>query len=403
MSKHSSSPIQSKHPTATTGRTLSPATQSQMGQSQPRIQITSQSNQSRLHIQTQSNQTNAGPLTQEQLVPIIKRINKSENSRYQSVQTLISIKSNFPDLALMLWFSPATVTSLLSDVLNFYPVLVSAQPNASMTRSAEMAYNSLVLLQVIADHEDTKLPFVRANIPIYLIPIIHHTLLRPDSEHITGVVMAIISSLVKINRSPTAEGHQGSSASQQLRFSKNKATPASSTSNSASQNKNQPNQEDDPLKVQELHEIIESLINAEFVSTCLRVLSQSRGLIRASAAFVLNKILSDEKGKSYAYDNKERVIAILKILNQILTELGTEFDPQLSKNIVEAYKSLLPPSASLNAQGSTSPNGNDPVVQMIGSLISDNLRTMTINQSCDNPYRELVGQLRNYPSKPMKR
>ena len=224
MSKHSSSPIQSKHTPISTGRTLSPATQSQANQSQPRIQTTNQTNQNsqRLHIQSQSAQENSGPPTQEQLVPIIKRMNKSESSRYKSVQTLISLKSNFPDLALMLWFSPTTVTLLLSDVLNFYPVLVSAQPPATLSRSAEMAYNSLVLLQVIADHPDTRLLFVRANIPVYLIPIIHHTLLRTDSDHITGAVMAIFASLVKTNNTSSNEASRQQSASQQLRFSKSK-------------------------------------------------------------------------------------------------------------------------------------------------------------------------------------
>lgn len=390
MSKHSSSPIQSKHTPISTGRTLSPATQSQANQSQPRIQTTNQTNQNsqRLHIQTQSNQENSGPPTQEQLVPIIKRMNKSESSRYKSVQTLISLKSNFPDLALMLWFSPTTVTLLLSDVLNFYPMLVSAQPTATLSRSAEMAYNSLVLLQVIADHPDTRLLFVRANIPIYLIPIIHHTLLRTDSDHITGAVMAIITSLVKTNNASSNEASRQQSASQQLRFSKSKP-PAS---NSSSQNKNQ---EEDQDKSQELHEIIESLLNAEFVSTCLKVLSHSRDLIRVSAAFVLSKIFQDESGKKYVYDNKERAVMIFTVLNDILTELGTNFDPSLSKNVVDAYKALLP---SL-----TSTNNNDSIIQMIGSLISNNLRSMAIIPDCDGPYRDLVGQLRNFPSKGVKR
>ena len=80
MSKHSSSPIQSKHTPISTGRTLSPATQSQANQSQPRIQTTNQTNQNsqRLHIQSQSAQENSGPPTQEQLVPIIKRMKAAD-------------------------------------------------------------------------------------------------------------------------------------------------------------------------------------------------------------------------------------------------------------------------------------------------------------------------------------
>ena len=97
-------------------------------------------------------------------------------------------------------------------------------------------------------------------------------------------------------------------------------------------------------------------------------------------------------GKKMAFESTDRIATILNVLNQILTDLGTEFDPQLSKNVVAAYRSLLPPQM----------NPNDSMAQLIGSLVSDDLRGMTIHMSCDAQYRDLVGQLRNYP-KGMKR
>ncbi|OHT02658.1 Cell differentiation protein RCD1 like protein [Tritrichomonas foetus] len=276
---------------------------------------------------------NNGQLTQEQIVSLIKKINKSEKDRAQAVQVLVANRANIPDLALMLWFSPATTTSLLTDILNFYPQLVSTKTNSP---TANAVYNSLILLQIIADHEETRLPFVRANIPIYLIPIIHHTLTNNETEYITGVVISIISSIVK---------------------------------------------DSEP-------EIIESLVNADFMSTCIHVISLSRGLIRTAATFILNRILSNDKGKAFAIEKVERIQTIVKVYNHILTELNSEFDPQLSKNVVEGYRRIL------QDQSATT---------VAGELISDDLRSKPIQMSCDAQYRDLVGQLRNYASRQPKR
>lgn len=379
MSRHSPSPI-AKH-TINSGRTVSPATQYKNNQPQPQIQITTVPNPAQ-----PTNHTN-GQLTQDQIVSLVKDIIKSDKERYQAAKTLIANRDSIPDLALMLWFSPATVTILLSDILNFYPLLITGKVNLASSLQAEMAYNSLILLQLIAEHEDTRLPFVRANLIIYLFPMIHHTIKRQDCDYLTGAILAIITSLVKCSHSPNDPTKKISNVSQQLRFQNKPA------SNSSASNKNQQqNSSQSQAQAEEFQEIIQSLVQADFLATCTCVLASAKGIIKISAAFILSKILSDPNGKKMAFESTDRIATILNVLNQILTDLGTEFDPQLSKNVVAAYRSLLPPQM----------NPNDSMAQLIGSLVSDDLRGMTIHMSCDAQYRDLVGQLRNYP-KGMKR
>mgnify|MGYP001094497954 CR=1 FL=1 len=367
MSRHSPSPI-AKH-TINSGRTVSPATQYKNNQPQPQIQITTVPNPAQ-----PTNDTN-GQLSQDQIVSLVKDIIKSDKERYQAAKTL------------MLWFSPATVTILLSDILNFYPLLITGKVNLASSFQAEMAYNSLILLQLIAEHEDTRLPFVRANLIIYLFPMIHHTIKRQDCDYLTGAILAVITSLVKCSHSPNDPTKKISNVSQQLRFQNKPA------SNSSASNKNQQqNSPQSQAQAEEFQEIIQSLVQADFLATCTCVLESAKGIIKISAAFILSKILSDPNGKKMAFESTDRIATILNVLNQILTDLGTEFDPQLSKNVVAAYRSLLPPQM----------NPNDSMAQLIGSLVSDDLRGMTIHMSCDAQYRDLVGQLRNYP-KGMKR
>ena len=270
-------------------------------------------------------------LNQDQIVLLIKKIIRSEKDRAEAVPVLIQNRDNIPDLGIFLWFSPATATSLLSDVLNLYPQLISKKRNM---HNENMAFNSLNLLQTIAEHPDSKLPFVRACIPTYLFPVLHLTIEHSELDYITGALMAIFTSIVKDQQS----------------------------------------------------EIINYLINSGFLPICLKVLSLSNGIIQTAAAFVLSKILADDIGLRYATETIDKSASIIRILNRILEQLGTNFSPRLSKNIVESYKRLLPLCKSF-----------------VGTFLSDNLRSMPVNANCDAEYRDLLGNLRNYPNNSSKR
>jgi CCR4-NOT transcription complex subunit 9 len=276
----------------------------------------------------------SGPFSTEQLVYQIKRLHKSESERADAVQILWANSGQLPDLALALWYSPATMTSLLTDVLGFFPQLVAAK---IFQAKADNVYLILQLFQLIAAHLDTRLPFVRANIPVYLSPILRFTLANPENERFVGVIIGILSHLVKDS---------------------------------------QP-------------EVIESLIRADFVPQCLRVLRLTKDIIQVASAYVLSKIFSVPGGKRFLSEaTPENIAEILKVLNQVLLDLSREkdFTSDLSRWTVACYEALL-----------TVPQ----VVQIVPTLVAE-ISTITMRATWDESYRNLIAQLKTATKRPTK-
>jgi CCR4-NOT transcription complex subunit 9 len=130
--------------------------------------------------------------------------------------------------------------------------------------------------------EETPLPFIRANIPIYLFPFLHVTNQSRECEYFKLTSLGIIRSLVKAENS----------------------------------------------------EIVDYLLQNEFVPLCLRILKFGQKMSKIVAPFIIQKILSDRNGRKTICQNQERSETVLKVLNLVLSELAVNFSPRLSKNIV---------------------------------------------------------------------
>jgi CCR4-NOT transcription complex subunit 9 len=225
--------------------------------------------------------------TTDHLVLQIKRIHKSESERADAVQILWDNHATLPDLAIALWFSPATMTSLLTDVLGFFPQLVSAK---IIHPKSDTVHLILHLFKLIAAHDDTRLPFIRANLLVYLFPILKFTLMDPEAERFVGVIIAILTYLVK----------------------------------------------------QSEQDAIVAVIRADFVPLCLRVLQHKKAEIRAGAAYVLAKVFSVEDGHVFLGSVRpDEIKFVLAVYNQVLRDLSQAFDAQLSKWFVVGYQQLL--------------------------------------------------------------
>lgn len=59
--------------------------------------------------------------------------------------------------------------------------------------------NTLALLQCVAAHPDTRLLFIRAQIPLYIYPFLHDTNKIRDFEHLRLTSLGVIGALVKVN------------------------------------------------------------------------------------------------------------------------------------------------------------------------------------------------------------
>lgn len=97
----------------------------------------------------------------------ILKLTKSGPEREEALYFLSQQREIIPDLAVMLWESPATVTALLYEVLSIYPYVTTSGSSAitPSSRIPSRVCHALTLFQSIASHEETRIPFLRANFP----------------------------------------------------------------------------------------------------------------------------------------------------------------------------------------------------------------------------------------------
>jgi CCR4-NOT transcription complex subunit 9 len=170
----------------------------------------------------------------------------------------------------------------MTDVLSFCPTLVAWRaPDAK----SDTVFHILRLFQLIADHPDTRLPFVRANLPIYFFPILQYSLANAELERFVATVVSLVR-----------DGHR---------------------------------------------DVMEYFVRADFIPLCLRVLSHGARNVKVGAVFIFGRILAAPCGRKYVGDSADRVGMIVKILNVVFADLAKDFDPELSKYVVAAYQLLL--------------------------------------------------------------
>ncbi|CAL5390423.1 unnamed protein product [Camellia sinensis] len=98
----------------------------------------------------------------EQLVLDLSNPDLRENALLE----LSKKRELFQDLAPLLWNSFGTIAALLQEIVSIYPVL--SPPNLTPAQSNRVC-NALALLQCVASHPDTRMLFLNAHIPLYLL------------------------------------------------------------------------------------------------------------------------------------------------------------------------------------------------------------------------------------------
>lgn len=225
----------------------------------------------------------------------VKKLTLGPNERSEALHFLSVNREEIDNLAVLLWESPGTITALLSEILSIYPHLTSASGSSSSaplslnSRLAGRVCNVLTLFQCVAGHQETRIPFIKANIPMYLYPFLHTTNQSRECECFKLTSLGIIGNLVKA----------------------------------------------------EQPEIIAYLLQNEFIPLCLRILKFGLMLPKIVAAFIVHKILADQKGRGYVVQSDGRLETLLKVLNKVIIELTKEYNPRLSKNVTMSYDCLL--------------------------------------------------------------
>ncbi|KAE8703906.1 hypothetical protein F3Y22_tig00110462pilonHSYRG00322 [Hibiscus syriacus] len=126
-------------------------------------------------------------------------------------------------------------------------------------RAVTQVCNAIALLQSLASHPDTKMPFIRATLPVYLYPFLNTMSSERNYECLRLTSLGVIGSLAKV---------------------------------------------DDP-------EVIEYLLSTQIFPSCLRCMDFGRTLSKTVATFIIYRILLNEEGLKYCFTLAERYLSAL--------------------------------------------------------------------------------------------
>ena len=256
----------------------------------------------------------------------------TQGERAEAIHILSVMREQIPDLAIYLWETPASITSLLGEILSIYPHMAAtstASTSAPPSLSGQLAgrvCSVLALFQCVAGHDATRLPFIHANIPMYLFPFLHTTNKSRECEYFKLTSLGIIGSLVKA----------------------------------------------------EQPEIIKYLLQNEFVPLCLRILKFGQELSRIVAAFIVQKILSDRYGLESVCESREKLETVIKVLNIVLCDLAGSYNQTLAKNVLLSYESLLRERAA---------------VDVVALADLEKLRQTQLSSKCEEKFHAFIDRL----------
>ena len=207
---------------------------------------------------------------------------KDENNREKALEELSHKRESLSDLALYIWYSTGTVATLLQEIINTYQYL--APPKLTVNRS-NRACSVLALFQCVAAHPETRQPFLKAQIPIFLYPFLNTLNKSKPYEYIRLTALGVIGALVKIDN----------------------------------------------------REVIQYLLNTEIIPLCLRIMERGSELSKTVACFIVQRILLDESGLKYICEKAERLNAINTVLCFMIKNKPSQ---RLVKHIIRSYNRL---------------------------------------------------------------
>ncbi|KAI5674776.1 hypothetical protein M9H77_15140 [Catharanthus roseus] len=207
----------------------------------------------------------------------------------------------FQDLAPLLWNSFGTIAALLQEIVSIYPVL--SPPTLTPTQSNRVC-NALALLQCVASHADTRMLFLKAQMPLYLYPFLNTTSKSRPFEYLRLTSLGVIGALVKVDDT----------------------------------------------------EVISFLLSTEIIPLCLRTMEMGSELSKTVATFIVQKILLDDVGLDYICTTAERFFAVGRVLGNMVESLAEQPSSRLLKHIIRCYLRLSDNSRACDALRSCLPD-----------------------------------------------
>ena len=115
------------------------------------------------------------------------------NEREHALLELSKKREAYQDLAPILWHSYGILSCLLQEIIAVYPLLSVGLSSHASNRVC----NALALLQCVASHNDTRVLFLNAHIPLFLYPFLNTTSKTRPYEYLRLTSLGVIGALVK--------------------------------------------------------------------------------------------------------------------------------------------------------------------------------------------------------------
>ncbi|KGK36502.1 hypothetical protein JL09_g4342 [Pichia kudriavzevii] len=206
-------------------------------------------------------------------------------NKEQALLELGKKREMYEDLALVLWNSFGVMSCLLAEIVSVYSML---SPPTLTIQASNRVCNALALMQCIASHQETRMPFLMAQIPLFLYPFLNTTCTHRPFEYLRLTSLGVIGALVK-NDSP---------------------------------------------------EVIQFLLTTEIIPLCLKIMESSSELNKTVAIFIVQKILLDEQGLNYICQTYDRFEAVAKVLGVIVKQLVDKPTSRLLRHLIRCYLRL---------------------------------------------------------------
>ena len=248
---------------------------------------------------------------------------KNEETRLEAIKNLYKFGENNKNIAIYLWYTTGTMAALLQEILNSYQCLSSSK---FKNEDLEKTKYILSLLKTIALNKETRKEFLESQILAFLYPFLRCKIKKQSVEVIKVSALGVIAALV------TKE---------------------------------------------ESSEVIDFLIKTEIIPDILRIMEKGNELIRAVTCFIVQRIIDDSSGLNYICQKRERLCAVIYVLNTIIQN---KTSPRVIKYILKIYNGLI---------------GNKDAKNLIKQNLPKRLKDQNFTRSLDKSSSDKVTSLIN--------
>lgn len=189
-------------------------------------------------------------------------------------------------LLVLISVATGVVSSLIREILDAYPLL---SPAALSAETSQRVCAAVSLMQNIASHSETCIPFVQAQIPLLLFPFLNTACKTRPFEYLRLTSLGVVGALVKQN---------------------------------------------DNTK------LIHFLLSTDIIPLSLRIMEQGSELSQTVAIFIVQKILLDDAGLAYVCQSYKRFLAVARKLGSVTQKIVDTKSVRLLKHVVRCYLRL---------------------------------------------------------------